>query len=206
MATAVNKNNKRQQHRPQHRLSLPVRLLLALCCFTLLLTRVSAQEIGLEVREARTRLADGVWYVSARIDYRLSREVLDALQNGVSLTFELQAELNELRRWLPDSEVATLRQSYQLSWQPLSQGYLVRNTNTGDQQSFSTLYAALRAIGRVSDLPLIDASLLDPEGRYEVQLRALLDQEGLPGPLRLIAFWDDGFSLESEWYLCPLTS
>jgi hypothetical protein len=159
-----------------------------------------AQETALEIRRADTRLEDGVWYLSARIDYRLNRDTLNALQNGIPLTFKLQVELTEARSWLPDEDVAALRQDFELSWQPLSRGYVVRNKNSGDQRAYTTLYAALNDLGRISSLPLIDAALIDADADYEVSLRAVLDQQQLPGPLRMLAFWNDDFTLESEWY------
>jgi hypothetical protein len=159
-----------------------------------------AQETGLEIRNASTRLNAGVWYLSARIDYRLNRETLDVLQSGIPLTFELQVELARTRRWLPDEDVASLRQHFELSWQPLARGYLVRNKNSGDLRAHTTLYAALNDLGRITDLPLIDAAIVDEGEEYEVSLRAVLDRQQLPGPLRMLAFWDDDFTLESEWY------
>lgn len=165
-----------------------------------------AQETGLEIRNASTELVAGVWYLSARIDYRLNRDTLEALQNGIPLTFELQVELTRVRSWLPDENLAELRQDYELSWQPLSRGYLVRNKNSGDQRAHTTLFAALNDLGRISALPLIDAALLDDGEAYEVSLRAILDQQQLPGPLRMLAFWDDDFTLESEWFRWDLRS
>jgi len=159
-----------------------------------------AQQTGLEIRNASTQLKGGVWYLNARIEYRLNRETLDALQSGIPLTFELQVEVARSRNWLPDEDVASLRQYFELSWQPLARGHLVRNKNSGDQRTHTTLYAALNDLGRITSLPLIDASIIDEGADYEVSLRAVLDQQQLPGPLRMLAFWDDGFTLESEWY------
>lgn len=166
----------------------------------------AAQETGLEIRTATTRLEDGVWYLAARVDYRLNRDTLEALQNGIALTFGLEVELVRQRNWLPDETVAELRQDYELSWQPLARGYLVRNKNSGDQRAHTTLFAALNDLGRITALPLIDASLVDDAANYEVALRAALDQQQLPGPLRMLAFWDDDFSLESDWYRWDLRS
>lgn len=157
-------------------------------------------EGSFEVRNASSRLADGVWYASARIEYRLSPQAIEALENGVPLTIEMQFEISRLRRFWLNASVASLRQSYQLSYQPLSQAWLVRNLNSGEQRSFTTLFAALSDMGRVADLPLIDAALLEPGEVYYGWLRVVLDQETLPGPLRLLAFWRDGLRLESEWY------
>lgn len=167
---------------------------------TLFAGNLHALETGLEIRNAGTRLNNGVWYLTARIEYRLNRATLDALQSGIPLTFELQVEVDRTRNWLPDEDVASLRQYFELSWQPLARSYLVRNKNSGDQRTHATLYAALNDLGRITALPLIDAAIIDEREEYEVSLRAVLDQQQLPGPLRMLAFWDDGFTLESEWY------
>jgi hypothetical protein len=166
----------------------------------------AAQETGLEIRHATTRLEDGVWYLAAKVDYRLNRDTLEALQNGIALTFGLEVELSRQRSWLPDETVAELRQDYELSWQPLARGYLVRNKNSGDQRAHTTLFAALNDLGRITALPLIDAALVEDGENYEVGLRAALDQQQLPGPLRMLAFWDDDYSLESDWYRWDLRS
>ena len=156
-------------------------------------------EGDVEVRTADTHLEAGVWYVDARIEYRLSTEAREALANGLTLTFQLEIDLVHTRRWLPDDEVASLLQNYELSYQPLTQRYVVRNTNSGQQSAHVTLLSALTELGRVRDLPLIDAALLEPDATYEIAMRAILDQETLPGPLRVLAFWDSGLNLESEW-------
>jgi hypothetical protein len=164
------------------------------------LTGHAADDPGeLEVRYVTTRLEAGVWYVDARVEYRLSTEAREALANGVTLTFQLEIELARTRRWLPDDDIASLLQHYQLSYQALTERYVVRYMNSGEQSSHVTLLAALTELGRVQDLPLIDAALLEPNASYELAVRALLDQQTLPGPLQVLAFWDDGLSLESEW-------
>lgn len=193
----MQENNNRH---PGARAALVV--LLGLLCSGLL----RAQETGLEIRSASTQLDAGVWYLSARIDYRLNRDTLEALQNGIPLTFELQVELSRERNWLPDENLAELRQDFELSWQPLARSYLVRNKNSGDQRAHTTLFAALKDLGRINALPLIDAALVDDGENYEVSLRAILDQQQLPGPLRMLAFWDEDFTLESEWYRWDLRS
>jgi hypothetical protein len=165
----------------------------------------TARESGrFDVRSANTRLQDGVHFLTARVDLRLSDEALEALESGVELTVEMQIEVSRNRNLLPDTQIADLSQSYLLSYQPLSQRYLVKNVNSGEQSSHATLFAALNEIGRISTLPLIDDALLRPNGRYDVRMRAVLDRNTLPGPLRLFVFWGDSFRLESEWYTWSL--
>jgi hypothetical protein len=156
------------------------------------------------VREARTELQDGVYFLDARIEYRLSSDARRALQSGVPLTIRVEVELLKPRRLWFDSEEAALRQRYQLEYHALSERFTVQNLNSGDQSSFSTLYAALDSLGRVSHFPVIDAALLDPGRGYYVRMRSVLDVEKLTGPLRLIAFWRRDWSLGSDWYKWPL--
>jgi hypothetical protein len=157
-----------------------------------------------EVREASTELRAGVYFLNARIGYRLSSEAREALQSGVPLTIRIDVELLNTRRFWFDGEDAALRQRYQLEYHALSERYILTNLNSGDPTSFATLFSALNYLGRIDRLPLIDATLLDPEEDYDLRLRAVLDVEQFPGPLRLLAFWRRDWSLASDWYRWPL--
>lgn len=159
-----------------------------------------------EVRSAVAELRNGVYHLNARISYRLPTDALQALHSGVPLGFRLDIEIIHPRRWWFDNEGASLQQVYQLEYHALSERYIVLNSNSGEQQSFASLFAALDHLGRIDRLPLIDAAVLDDGRNYYVRLRASLDQEQFPGPLRLLAFWRRDWAIASEWYRWPLRS
>ncbi len=153
-----------------------------------------------EVRSASTRQVGGVHTLDARLQLVLSSEALAALSSGVPLVIELQLQLIRDRRfWWDDSE-ADLAVRFELEYRPLSQRYIVRNTNSGDQDSFATLYSALNNLGRVQGLPVIDDALLEPGDDYRIRLRAMLQTQQYPAPLRLLFFWRSEWQLQSEWY------
>lgn len=152
------------------------------------------------VRSASTMLNSGVRELDARLQLLLSQEANDALTSGVPLTIELNLEVIRSRRFLPDALTAELAVQYELEYRPLSQRYIVRNLNSGEQESFATLYSALNNLGRVQGLPIIDDSLLDPDSNYRLRLRALLSLRQYPAPLRMLFFWRDQWQLESDWY------
>ena len=153
-----------------------------------------------EVRSATTRQVGGVHTLDARLQLVLSSEALEALSSGVPLVIELQLELIRARRFWWDDAEADLAVRYELEYRPLSQRYIVRNTNSGDQDSFATLYSALNNLGRVQGLPVIDDALLGSGDDYRVRLRALLQTQQYPAPLRLLLFWRGEWQLESEWF------
>ena len=152
-----------------------------------------------EVRSAETELVGGVQRLNARLQLLLSSEALEALESGVPLTIELQIEIIRERRFYLDAVDHELAIRYELEYRPLSQRYIMRNLNSGDQESFATLYSALNNLGRVQGLPVIDDSLLEPDKNYRIRVRALLNTQQYPAPLRLLFFWRDQWQLESEW-------
>jgi hypothetical protein len=153
-----------------------------------------------EIRAAMAELKNGVYFLSGWVEYRLSPEAREALVSGVPLTIRLEVQLLRNRRFWFDNEAASLLQAYELEYHALSERYIVRNLNSGEQASFATLFSALNRLGRIEELPLIDAALLEADSEYEVQIRAVLDTEEFPGPLRLLTFWRRDWSLRSDWY------
>ncbi len=151
------------------------------------------------VRSAETQLTNGVHVLDARLQLVLSSEALEALASGITLTIELQMEVIRVRRWYIDDLTAELTTRYELEYRPLSQRYLVRNLNSGDQDSFATLYSALNNLGRVQGLPVIDDSLLEADKDYRVRLRAMLQTRQYSAPIRLLVFWRSEWQLKSEW-------
>ena len=165
------------------------------------LAQVEIERAGyFEVRSASTRQIGGVHTLDARLQLVLSSEALTALSSGVPLTIELQLELLRVRRFGWDASEAELAVRYELEYRPLSQRYIVRTRNSGDQDSFATLYSALNSLGRVQGLPVIDDALLEADKPYRIRLRAMLNTKQYPAPLRLLFFWRDEWQLQSEWF------
>lgn len=180
----------------------------AAVCFALFLaTPAQADEQpGFIIRTAYSELVNGVYYLDADVGLNLSDDAVNALQNGLPLTVELDIQVIKHHGWWLDKNVADLKQRYQISYHELSRRFIVVNLNSGDQQSYSTYGEAIVALGQVSDLPVIDAKLLDPGAHYNIRLRAGLDIKTFPGPLQLIASLFKGWDLSSDWYQWVLVS
>lgn len=186
------------------RLKLPRRAMLVVVV-VLGLGTVGAQERieregYFEVRSASTQSVAGVHLLDARLQLILSSEALAALDSGVTLSIELQLQVIRVRRWVIDDIEAELVVRYELEYRPLSQRYIVRNLNSGDQDSFATLYSALNNLGRIQGLPVIDDALLSADRPYRLRLRAMLNMRQYPATLRLLFFWRGQWQLQSEWF------
>ncbi len=160
----------------------------------------SSGSAGFQVVDAYTELKDGVYQLNAEISVALPEAVIEAIESGVPIVLELMIEIREVRRYLWDEELAELTQRVGLRYHALSGQYVVTDFATGVQHSYSSRRLALRMIGLVRDLPLLDRSLLGLGLTYAARMRATLLVEELPAPLRLWAYIAPSWNLHSEWF------
>jgi hypothetical protein len=154
---------------------------------------------GFEIISASTRLEGDVYRLNARIEYRFSQAAIEALKNGVPLTIELEMEVRRQRVWTWDETVYALSQRFRLEYHTLSRQYLVTTLNSGERRGFPSQSSALQFMGNITDFPFLDKGLLLPNQRYKGALRARLDVDALPTPLRLFAYISDDWRLTSAW-------
>lgn len=150
------------------------------------------------VRSAFLERQDNVYQLNATLAFDLPEGARQAVVDGVPMTLDLEIVLRRARRFWFDEAVATLVQNYQLEHRVLSERYLVRNLNSGEQMSFPTLDGALDAMRVISNLPILDQSLIEPDEEYEISLRASLDVRTMPDVLRFVLFLADDWRQRSE--------
>jgi len=196
-------SNNRRVPCPRWQGSLGFRAATLLCFLATFAAPVLA-DTRLEVTTASVALDEGVFELDATLDLAIPEAGRRAIEAGLTLELDYQIEIARVRRYLPDAEVASLQQSYELSYHALSQRYLLRNLNTGEQQDFGTLQASLDRLAEVRGLPLLDSSLLESGSTYEFRVRAELNLRTAPDSLGWLLFWTDDWSATSEWYAWTL--
>jgi hypothetical protein len=157
-----------------------------------------------EVRSADLDLKDGVYHLNARIDLPVNDAVRRGLAEGVPLTVELHLDIERVRQLLPNSRVAELTQRYHLQYNAVSARYILRNDNSGQQESLGTVDAAIEQLSEIHGLPVLDKALLSADRRYEANVRAKVDYGTVPFTLRLVMFWVSDWHRESDWYTWTL--
>ena len=153
-----------------------------------------------EVRSADLELKDGVYHLNARIDLPISDAVRRGLVEGVPLTLEVDLDIERVRQLLPNSRVAELTQRYRLQYNAVSARYILRNENSGQQESLGTIDEAIAHLSEVHSLPALDKALIAADRRYEGRVKAKIDFGTVPFTLRLLMFWVSDWHRESDWY------
>lgn len=153
-----------------------------------------------EVRSADLELKDGVYHLNARIDLPISEAVRRGLVEGVPLTLEVDLDIERVRQLLPNSRVAELTQRYRLQYNAVTARYILRNENSGQQESLGTVDEAISHLSEVHSLPALDKALIAPDRRYEGRVKAKIDFGTVPFTLRLLMFWVSDWHRESDPY------
>jgi hypothetical protein len=153
----------------------------------------------LVIRDVHVAIDEGVYELDAKLELPLPDEARKAVASGLTLRLTYEIVVDRVRRYMPDAEVASLAQRFEINYHALSQRYLVRNLNTGEQYDFGTLQGALDRVSEIRGLPVIDTALVTPGPVYEVRVRAVLDLSTAPDVLGWLLFWSDDWSNASDW-------
>jgi hypothetical protein len=179
-------------------------LCVLLACLLGLSARVFAADEQLEIRSPNLVPVEGIYVLNAQMHFTPPETVEQSVHDGVTLNMELQIRIVRARSWWRDEVVAQLQQRYELLYHSVSQRYLVRNVNSGAQESYATFAEAIASLQHIENLPVMDQDLLPPDARNEVDLRATVSARSIPRVLGLLLFWVDNYSLTSEWSTWPL--
>jgi uncharacterized protein DUF4390 len=173
----------------------------ALCC-ALLGAGVEAQDESgdrFEIRNAFVELVDDVWRLDVRLDLALAGAARRAFAEGVPLVLELEAEASTERRYLPDETVVELTRRWQLTYDAISERYVVTNAASGEHESHASEADALEALARISGIEIAGRDKLPSDSRFDMRVRASIEIGDLPAAVRILLFWK-GWSRSTEWY------
>ncbi len=171
-------------------------LLLALSA-TLVLA--NALDGALEVSSSYVDFDHGVIQLYARVQYPLNPAIRAALQDGVTLSFDVEAKVDRVRHLWFDANVVDVTLRRELAYHVVTERFVVRDVSSGDQKSFDTLKEALAYLGKVDGWPILVEPQLDG-GRYIISVRAGVRRGKLPASLRALLFWTDDWQRVSKWY------
>lgn len=172
------------------------KLLLVLYC--IFASQLAAAE-GILISNTNTRLVEDVYHLDANLEFDIDSEVLEALEHGVTIRFDIYILIKRERNWLWDPKVKEETLSYRLEQHPLSKRYLITDLGNGYRQQFHNRKDALKFLGTIRDHFLISQTVLTEGERYICMVKAELNTETLPPVIRPIAFVSKKWQMDSDW-------
>lgn len=173
--------------------------LLALLLLPLLAAGTVRAAERIVVDPAWVNVRGGVFEVNARTNFPADDTLRTALLDGATINFDLQAVVEKQRRYWLDATLVDVILRRELTWNAVSQLFVLKEADRGEQRTFATLEEAVAAAGVIEDWPVVVEPQLDPDAIYQIRVRAGYRRGRLPGSLSKVMFWSDGWSRSSKW-------
>ena len=157
------------------------------------------------VKSADSSVVNEMHVVNAEVKFAFSDDALDALRSGVALFIDVDFRVKRQRRYVWDRSFLNLSRRYRLERHALTDRYVITDLVTDDRRIYDSLNAAVDDLGRIRAAPIAERSAFDSASEFRIGLRARLDLESLPGPLRPIAYISPSWRMSSGWYQWTLT-
>jgi hypothetical protein len=158
-----------------------------------------------QIRSAFVVIERGVLQLNVHVQYPINERIRSALQDGVTLAFDLELNVTRHRRLWLNAGVLEMTLRRELTYHAVTDRYVLRDEQGVEQETFPTLEEALDRIGRVENLPILVESQLHGEGPWQVAVRAGVRRGRLSDTMRALMFWSDDWHRNSDWYIWTLT-
>lgn len=185
-----------------------------LTAIILLILQLPAAMAGFSTRQMDASLNNEALEVTGQLELDLSRKTEEALGKGIPLEVIFELQLNRQRLLMWDERLGSWQFKRKIIFHAMSNQYLISSTMPGaepSQESFASLQDALAAMGNIENMELklsnaesvisIIHSTSDP---LQLEIRARLDIESLPSPLRPVAYTSRSWRLNSGWSSWPV--
>ncbi|MGH8144415.1 MAG: DUF4390 domain-containing protein [Steroidobacteraceae bacterium] len=156
------------------------------------------------INSAYVVLDHDVLELNARIQYPDNARIRTALQNSVTLVFELEVTIVRPRHFWFNATLLDTTLRRELAYHAVTGRYVLSNEADVEQESFATLGEALAKLGHVEDMPVLVQSQLGT-GPWQIAVRAAVRRGHMPAALRALMFWNGDWQRASPWYTWMLT-
>lgn len=152
---------------------------------------------GLALLQPEPRWANGSLEIETALSVDLGPAAIEALEHGVPLTLVITTRTARGPLWfVPRPEIH--RHALEIRYLPLSRHWHLHDKTTGDEISFPRLWMLTESLAEPRRIATgLSREALDGRS-WKVQIRAELDLNALPSPMRLPARFSPQWRLSSS--------
>jgi len=158
------------------------------------------------VRSADFNLDQSVLLLDLVVDSEIPDFISIAIDQGFSVPFMFEVEILASKTYWFDERIVSLKQQYQMHYQPMLDSYVVFDVNSSERRYFDNRRSAVRFIEVVYNYPMLNIRNLTPDREYYARVRFGIDADELPLPLQSNSLWASDWDLQSDWYEWKLQS
>ncbi len=153
-----------------------------------------------EVENAKFSMQDSLLLLDARLSIELPEYISIAVDRGFAVPLMFEVEILEIKKYWFDKKIVSLKQQYLLHYLPMLDSYVISDVNQGQRHYFDSRDRAVASIELIYHYPMLDIGNIEQDLEVYARMRAGLDVDELPLPLKSSSLWDNDWDLQSEWF------
>ncbi len=163
-------------------------------------TLIAQGESAFNIKTARFTMQDSLVLLDSTIDIDLPKYINKAIDQGFAVPLMFEVEVLKYSQYWFDEKLLSLKQQYQLHYLPMLSSYAIFDVNANQRLYFNSRQQAVRYLKVIDAYPMFDITNINQSGRLYVRIRAGIDVDELPLPLKSSSLWDNDWGLQSDWF------
>jgi hypothetical protein len=130
-----------------------------------------------------------------------TREMEEAILNGIPTTFTVIIRLYRTRSLWFDASMSSIRLEHTVKYDSLKDQFLViRSEDKGNELIFKEFKAAKKAMAEIRNIKVVPLDELQRRNKYQLRVKAELKKVELPLYLHYVLFFVTLWDFETDWY------
>ena len=135
-----------------------------------------------------------------------TREMEEAILNGIPTTFTIIIRLYKTRTFWFDGSISSLRLEHTIKYDSLKNKFRVTRSEDSDSELvFKEFAKAKKAMAEIRNIEVVPLKELQKKGQYQLRVKAELEKVRLPLYLHYVLFFVTLWDFETDWYTVDFT-
>jgi hypothetical protein len=135
-----------------------------------------------------------------------TREMEEAILNGIPTTFTIIIRLYKTRTLWFDGSISSLRLEHTIKFDSLKNEFRVtRSEDNHKELIFKEFEKAKKAMAEISNIEVVPLKELQRKSKYQLRVKAELEKVRLPLYLHYVLFFVTLWDFETDWYTVDFT-
>ena len=135
-----------------------------------------------------------------------TREMEEAILNGIPTTFTIYIRLYRARTLWFDASISRIELEHTIEYDSLKNEFRVtRSENEHRELVLKEFDAAKKAMAEVKNIKVVPLQELNKSGKYQLRVKAELEKVRLPLYLHYVLFFVSLWDFETDWYTIDFT-
>jgi hypothetical protein len=130
-----------------------------------------------------------------------TREMEEAILNGIPTTFTIVIKLYRTRVLWFDASIASIKLEHTIKYDSLKTEFRVTRSEEDDTELVvKDFEAAKKAMAEIRNIRVVSLKELQERGKYQLRVKAELEKVRLPLYLHYVLFFVSLWDFETDWY------